>query len=135
MKTNSPELFSIENTPFLSSSIDRLLDESGFTLVGSATSVRQALGMLARHAPDVVIIDIHLPDMCGLDAIPLVLQQAPRAKIILLTDHNDARYQQAATENGAQACLKKTRIGSDLVPLLKQIMETPVRVDLHTCPD
>lgn len=133
MKTGSPKLFSIEHTPFLSSSIEQLVDESGILLVGRASNIRQALGALALQDPDIIVVDMNLPDMDGLDAVPLLLRQAPRAKVIVLTDDASDRYQVVARKKGAQVCLKKTRMVSDLLPLLKQIVETSQQLDQLNC--
>lgn len=91
----------------------------------SARTVAQALSLIAETRPAVIIMDVVLPDMSILEAIPQILAKAPQAKLILLTDQDDPRYHKAATENGVHACLRKTLIGSDLVALLEQITKVP----------
>ena len=93
-------------------------------LAWETTTVAQALGVLREATPAVIILDIHLPDMCGLDAIPLMLERAPQAKVILLTDEDDVRYQRAAESNGVHACLRKDFIATALVMSIKRVLGT-----------
>ena len=101
---------------------ETLLGEPGLELIGEAVNAQAALALLAEARPDVVILDLNLPDMCGLEAIPLLLEGMPSAKVLLLTDQDDQRYQQAAARNGASACVRKDRIASDLVPAVRRAL-------------
>ncbi len=94
-------------------------------VVGEAGTVDQALVLMQDRVPEILIVDIHLPDLCGLEAIPLALAKAPRAKVILLTDEDDPRYQRAAESNGVHTCIRKDLIANALVTLVRQWSEKP----------
>ena len=119
------KVLAIENNASLSDLLKSLLNESGLDLIGEANNADQALEMLAECTPDVIVMDIHLPDRCGLEIIPLVLERVPHAKIILLTDQDDLRYEKAAEEKGAHVCLRKDLIATALVMSIKWALETP----------
>lgn len=115
------KLLSIENHASLASVLrEMILREPGLELVGEAGSAATALELLPQVEPDAVILDINLPDMCGLEVIPLILAQLPSTRVILLTSHDDPRYQQAAAEKGACACIRKELIATCLIPAVKQ---------------
>jgi DNA-binding NarL/FixJ family response regulator len=95
--------------------------EPGLEVIGVAGSASAALRMLREAVPDVIVTDIHLPDMSGLDVTSRMLEKAPQVKVILLTDEGDLRYQGAATRNGASACLRKDLIATDLVATVKRL--------------
>ena len=119
----SIKLVSVEPHPSLSDQIRQsLLNVLGFEIIGEARNAAQAVNLLTDRVPDVVITDIHLPDMCGLQAIPLLLGKAPQAQVILLTDQDDERYAKAAEKYGASACLRKDMIGTGLPRLVKKLM-------------
>jgi DNA-binding NarL/FixJ family response regulator len=76
--------------------------------------------------PDVVIVDSNLPDICGVDAIPLILKWVPAAQIILLSDQEENRYSQVALKLGAVACIRKELIATDLVPVISNLVNLRV---------
>ncbi|MBI4786014.1 MAG: response regulator transcription factor [Chloroflexi bacterium] len=124
MEITRIKLVSVEPHPSLCEQIRRALQRVlGFEIIGEAPNAEQAVKLLADRAPDVVIADIHLPDMCSLQAVPLWLGKAPQAQVILLTDEDDERYTRAAKKNGASACLRKDRIGTGLPGLVNKLME------------
>ena len=118
-------LILIEHNNELAKLIERVLNSDQMGKQSRrAHTIDHAFSLVADLIPDVIIMDAFLPDMRVSEAIPSILAIAPHSKLVLLTDHDDPRYHKAAMENGARACLKKTLIGSELVPLLKQISET-----------
>ncbi len=102
---------------------ETLLREFGLELIGEAKSAQAALTLLKGVTPDVVILDLNLADMCGLEAISLVLERASSTKVILLIDQDDQRYHQAAARKGAWACICKALIATELNPMVKRALE------------
>ena len=81
----------------------RLINDAGAVVVAEAGSVASALAMAAAHRPDVVILDLHLPDGSGLDAIAPLRELSPGSRIVILTASNaasDIRRGLAAGANG-----------------------------------
>ena len=93
-----------------------LADQPDMVLLGEACSVREALEMAARLAPDVVLMNIHLPDGTGLDAGRALLANSPEIKIVFLAASDDADQFFAAIRMGARGFLLKS------VPVPKLVM-------------
>jgi DNA-binding NarL/FixJ family response regulator len=82
-------------------------DASAYDVVGEAATVATALESLARLAPDVVILDVSLPDGSGLEAAPRILAAAPATRILMLSVHDGAEYVLEAVRAGAHGYLRK----------------------------
>lgn len=118
-------LILIEHNNELAKLIERVLNSDQIGKQSRrAHTIDHAFSLVAEMIPDVIIMDTVLPNMRISETISTILALAPQSELVLLTDYDDPRYHKAALANGARACLKKTLIGSDLVPLLKQIAET-----------
>jgi two-component system nitrate/nitrite response regulator NarL len=86
-----------------------LLEQDGrFEVSGEAGDVGEALRQLKREAPDVILLDNHLPGVRGVDAIPALKDAAPHARVLMLTVSEDAQDLAAALQAGADGYLLKT---------------------------
>ncbi|MBI5650329.1 MAG: response regulator transcription factor [Chloroflexi bacterium] len=113
------KLLIVESNPALANVLKQIfLATRDLELVGAVTSATRALQVLAETRADVVVMDALLPDMGILEAISLALEKSPYAKIILLTDGAESRYQIAAMRYGASACIRKDRIATDLIQVV-----------------
>src|SRR5215470_7780369 len=74
---------------------------SGFQVVGEAGNGCEAIEMAARLHPDVVLLDIGMPLLNGLEAAPRILQVSPCSKIVFLTQQQDDDIRTAALATGA----------------------------------
>uniref|UniRef100_UPI00244857FE response regulator n=1 Tax=Staphylococcus aureus TaxID=1280 RepID=UPI00244857FE len=66
-----------------------LLADSGFEVVAEADSGEQACSLYAQAAPDVVVMDLSMPGMGGLEAVRRLLAQDPKARVLALSAHED----------------------------------------------
>ena len=88
--------------------IRRLLQfEKGVEIVGSVGSGREAVALAERVKPDVVIMDINMPDMDGITATELVREKVPYAQVVILTVQDDPNYMRRAMLAGARDFLAK----------------------------
>jgi NarL family two-component system response regulator LiaR len=76
-------------------------------VIGLAADGREALRFCAEHVPDVVLMDIMMPELDGLAATRFILQLHSTIKIVLFSAHSDAATIRAAQEAGARGCLSK----------------------------
>lgn len=91
-------------------------------VVGEAEDGEEAV-MLARESqPDVVLMDIAMPRLDGLEATRRIKAERPETKVIILTIHNEEVYQRAAAESGADAFLSKKTLMADLLSTIWQVM-------------
>jgi DNA-binding NarL/FixJ family response regulator len=81
--------------------------ENDFEVVGEAKDGRQAVAMVKRLRPAVVLMDIAMPLLNGLEATRQILKAVPGTRILILTAHSDDAYVKNATESGAVGFLLK----------------------------
>jgi DNA-binding NarL/FixJ family response regulator len=92
-------------------------------IVGEVSDGQAAVDAAAQLRPDVVILDISMPVMNGIDAALRMRQACPDTKIVFLTADSDPDTCRSALETGAVGYVLKPRLGTDLIPALWQAME------------
>jgi two-component system response regulator DevR len=92
--------------------------QPAMTVVGEAGTVQEAVRQAGQLAPDVVVLDLRLPDGTGVDACRQIKAALPQTQVVVLTSYPDPDDLQAARDAGADACLLK-RVGSG--PLLEAL--------------
>ena len=86
--------------------LQRQLEKIGHTIVGKASQGLQAIELTESLRPDIVLMDIEMPEMDGLKATKIILEKYPRP-VVLLTSHDDQEMVRKASEAGAGAYLLK----------------------------
>src|SRR5437868_6227931 len=81
--------------------------ETDIEVVGEAQDGRQAVAMVKKFRPEVVLMDIAMPLLNGLEATRQILKATPETKVVMLSAHNDDAYVQEATNSGAVGFLIK----------------------------
>ena len=94
-----------------------VLGES-FEIVGTVKNGRDAVVEVQRLDPDVLIIDISMPILDGLQAVSQLRSNNVRAKVVFLTVHEDEDFVEAAFSAGASAYVTKSNVTTDLVPAI-----------------
>ena len=84
-------------------------------VVGDAADIGEALRRVGELQPDIILLDNHLPGVCGVDALPALRDAAPQARILMLTVSEDAADLAAALRGGAIGYLLKTMEGDALI--------------------
>ncbi len=99
----------------------RLL-EPEFEVVTTARDGRAVLEKVARFGPDVLILDISMPVLDGIQTARLLKASSSQAKIIFMTIHGDPDYVQAGLAAGALGYVVKSRLATDLLPALREVI-------------
>jgi DNA-binding NarL/FixJ family response regulator len=84
-------------------------------ICGEAATAREAIEKTKKLHPDIVLLDITMPDTDGLEAIPQILEACPTAKILILTMHDSGETASKALAMGASGLVLKSDAGRDLV--------------------
>jgi DNA-binding NarL/FixJ family response regulator len=92
-------------------------------VVGEADSAEEGLLLLPEVQPDILLLDLGLPGMSGIDMAPIVRKQWPKIKIIILTSHNDEDGLLQAIGTGADAYVLKDVKPSKLFEIIQAVSE------------
>jgi DNA-binding NarL/FixJ family response regulator len=107
--------------------VARLLEDE-FDVVGAVKSGERAIEAATRLAPDILLFDISMPVMNGLEAALRLKDSGSKAKVIFLTVNEDPVIVEAALSLGALGYVLKQSLVSDLIPAIRQAMEDRVFV-------
>ena len=97
--------------------------EDDLEVVGEAQDGRQAVAMAKKLFPDVVLMDIAMPLLNGLEATRQVLKAVPATKVLMLSAHNDDAYVKNATESGAKGFLLKQTSAHDVCRAIREVQK------------
>ncbi|HYL36464.1 MAG TPA: response regulator transcription factor [Bryobacteraceae bacterium] len=103
----------------------RLLLESqpGFSVVAEASDGGQALEQAVATEPDVVVLDIAMPNLSGIEAAQRIVAAVPNAAVVILSMHSDEGYVLRALKAGAKAYLLKDSAEGDLIEAIKTVAQ------------
>ena len=96
-------------------------DENGIELVAFATNGSEAIEAFKRHAPDVMLMDLQMPGISGLQALDAIRRLNPRAKCIVLTTYGGDVEAASALKAGAMGYLLKTMIRKQLLDAIRTV--------------
>ncbi len=103
----------------------RLLLEShaGFEVVADAADGREAVALAEQHKPDVIVIDVAMPNLNGIEAARQIGAKSPLTAVVFLSMHSDESYVLKALKAGARGYLLKDSAEYDLVSAVKAVSE------------
>ena len=102
-----PRVLVVDDHHMLREALVELLDQAGFDVAGEAADGADAVALAKQLAPDVVLMDLRMPVMGGLDATRLIRDACPATQVVLLTAFESPALQQQAEEAGCFAYLVK----------------------------
>jgi DNA-binding NarL/FixJ family response regulator len=94
-----------------------------FELVGTAHDGASLVAEVQRLHPDVVVVDITMPQMSGIDAVHELVESGSTAKFVFLTIHCEEEFVKACLENGAKGYVWKSRMKGHLIPAIYAVLE------------
>jgi DNA-binding NarL/FixJ family response regulator len=108
----------------------RALIESEFDVIGTVGDGRALVEMCERLEPDVIVTDIGMPEMNGIDAAEVIVRRHPAARIVFVTVLAEQTMLRRAVAAGAFGYVLKMRMGEDLMPAIRAAL----RGELHISP-
>ncbi|MBT1709445.1 response regulator transcription factor [Fulvivirgaceae bacterium PWU5] len=94
-----------------------------YTVIGEASNGRQAIEQFETLAPDLLILDISMPDLNGMEVAREVLNKNPLASIIILSMYDDEEYVSRCLEIGVKGYVVKNESGSELEYAIKSVLQ------------
>ena len=98
-----------------------LTSEEGWEVCGEASDGAEAIQRARDLRPDLLVVDIRMPGLGGLEAARLLSRELPETTILIMSQYDPAQLLPSALEAGAHACVDKSRLSYDLLPTIKAI--------------
>jgi DNA-binding NarL/FixJ family response regulator len=115
-------ILAVDDHPMLREGIAALLaSQSDMKLVGEASNGREALEQFRKHRPDLTLMDLHMPDMDGIEAMVAICSEFPEARIIVFTTYKGDIQVLRALKAGARAYLLKGLLRKELLETIRAV--------------
>jgi two-component system response regulator NreC len=105
-----------------------LTSQKEFEVVGEASSGVETLSLVEKLQPDLILLDLSMPALGGLEALPVLRKIVPSARILILTMHDDPQYLRQALKNGANGYVLKKAADSELLSAIKAVLRGEIYV-------
>jgi two-component system invasion response regulator UvrY len=119
----------VEDHAIVRAGIRRLLDERGDTEVFEAATGEAALAEIAAQSFALVILDLNLPGLAGLELLRRIVRQAPGLPVLVFSQHTEAIYATRALETGARGFVSKNASPEELLDSVETVLNGGVAVE------
>jgi DNA-binding NarL/FixJ family response regulator len=96
--------------------------EADITVVGEASTGQEALTLARKLQPQIMVVDIGLPDMSGLDLIPIICAELPNTRIVVLSMHTSREHVMKAMDVGSHGYVPKSSAHTSLLEAIRVVM-------------
>jgi two-component system response regulator NreC len=110
-----------DDHPLVRQGVRRLLERAEFEILGEASDGLQAISLADQFRPDVMVLDLSMPTLNGIDAVHEIARVSPRTRIILLTMYTDEQHILDALRVGVKGCLSKTQAPEHLLEAIREV--------------
>ena len=119
----------VDDHPLFREGVAAVLNgQPDMSLVGEATTGRDAIECFRQHQPDVTLMDLRMPDMDGIEAISAIRDEFPSARIIVLTTYAGDAQALEALRAGASGYLLKSMLRKDLLDTIRAVQDGKRRI-------
>jgi DNA-binding NarL/FixJ family response regulator len=120
-----------DDHPVFRQGLRALLEREMFQVVGEAADGFEAIAMAERLQPQIVVIDLAMPALNGIDAAREIVKRAPRAKAILLTMFTEEHHVLEALRAGVKGCVSKSQAAEHLLQAIQDVSMGGVYLSPH----
>jgi two-component system, NarL family, response regulator NreC len=114
----------VDDHAVVRSGLRRVLEaEDDIEVVAEAGDMRNAVFEARAHKPDVIVMDVVMPDASGIEATPAVLKEAEDAKVLMLSMQDDPRYVREAFAAGANGYVLKEAADTEVVDAVREVAQ------------
>jgi DNA-binding NarL/FixJ family response regulator len=110
-----------DDHPLVREGVKRLLEREGFEVLGEASDGLEAVALVERHHPEVVVLDLAMPTFNGISAAREIVKVAPLTKVILLTMYTDEHHILEALRAGVKGCVSKAQAPEHLLQAIREV--------------
>jgi len=118
----SERVLIVDDHPLTQEALASLLTQHGFEIVGQAASGEEAIRQAAKQQPDLILLDLSMPGMSGLEALPELRRVAPGSEVIVLTASGTEENLMRAIRGGASGYLLKTESPQRIAEFLRGVV-------------
>jgi two-component system, NarL family, response regulator EvgA len=112
----------VDNHPLIGMGLSSLLTNNGYEVIANETSGDSAMKTALLLQPDLIILDLYLPDYHGLEVVRVIRDTGMKTKIIAFTAYNDMNYQLKCKELGVEGYMLKNELSDTLVSIVASVM-------------
>src|ERR1044071_6905441 len=105
-----------------------LAGKSEIEITGESGKFDEAIEMIEAKRPDIVLLDINLPDASGFDAVPLIRKHSPGTRIIVISMHSRPAYARKMFHLGAKAYITKNSSKEEVFKAIEEVMNDRIYV-------
>jgi DNA-binding NarL/FixJ family response regulator len=117
------QILIVDDNEMVRRGVKLLLSSSpGYMVCGEAINGEEAVAKARQLQPDLILLDISMPGANGFEIAAEIRRDFPSVKIIILSQHDRERLLPRALEAGADACLDKNCLGTELLPTIHGVM-------------
>ena len=128
--TDPVSVLIVDDHPMVAEGIQSILESyDDIRVVGTLSNGREAVEQAAHLKPDVILMDLNMPELGGLSATEILLEQAPDTRILILSMHDSPEYNASALSHGAMGYVLKD-VPTDEI---KQAIDTVMQGNRYLC--
>jgi len=105
-----------------------LISQHEYDVVGEASDGLETLSLAEQLQPDLILLDLSMPYLGGLDALPNLRKLAPSTRILILTMYDDPQYLRQALKNGASGYILKKAVDAELLSAMRAVLHGEIYV-------
>lgn len=113
-----------DDAKFMRMTLTRIIEKTGHEVVGEAITGAEAVELYREHRPDLVFMDITMPDMDGISAVRAITKEFPDAKIVMCSALGQQRRVVDAIEAGAKDFIKKPFEESQILEVIEKNLDS-----------
>jgi DNA-binding NarL/FixJ family response regulator len=106
-EAQSGTILVVDDEPFFADALQAMLQDEGFTMLGIASDGRAAVEAVRSLAPDVVLMDMRMPVMDGIEAARIIASESPLTQVLMLSAYDETALREEASSNGVYCYLVK----------------------------